>query len=665
MVSRILLALLLVSPALAGLSRPVTFSFRPHEDVKTVAVAGDWNGWSHTQDALHSAGAGSPYLGTVELPEGRHAYKFVLDGDRLIPDPHARERVPDGFGAFNSIVVVGPADTRPARIGDGVISEAFVTHRVPRDCARLPDGRLGLRLRTRAGDVERVLVLASDGRHPMQRVATDGDEELWEADLATDPGRYAFEVIDGSRHLEVGPYLLHPPGRPTAPGWLHDAVFYQIFPDRFRNGDPSNDPPGTSPWGAKPTNTSWSGGDLDGVRQALDYLQDLGITALYLNPIFEADTNHGYNTADYEHVARRFGGDVAFGRLLAALKSRGLRVILDGVFNHTGIAFWAFQDLIRRGAKSAYAAWYTVRSWPIDVSGKHPNYDCWWGFAGLPRLRVDANPEVRDYLLSAVRRWTERGIDGWRLDVPNEVDHPFWKAFRRVVRAVNPDAYIVGEIWEDGGPWLQGDEFDAVMNYRFRRALLEFLCSGAADATQAAHQLDRVRMDYPPGTTQALFDLIGSHDTERFLTLAHGERWRVDAAVALQLTAAGPPSIYYGDEVGLAGGKDPDDRRCFPWDLAGRSNPVLALHRRLIALRREHALGRFGEASHAALTPDVLVMRRPGPGGQELVVLVNRGEKSVALPSGFLDPALAWRGLQGNTGSAAPRSATVLLGMKP
>ena len=657
-------------------TRPVAFTYRPHGGETSVAVAGDWNGWSKTANPLSASGAGSPFTGTIALPEGRHAYKFVLDGDRFVPDPRPGERIPDGFGAFNSIVTVGPVDSRPAHTGDGVISETFLSHR-PRDRARLPDGRVVLRLRTRAGDVERVSLLAPDGEHAMPRVASDGDEDLFEVQLPREPARYAFRVSDGPRTVFVGPagvsasprgagtFALAPLPPATAPDWVHDVVFYQIFPDRFRNGDSGNDPPGTSPWGARPTNTSWSGGDLDGIRQSLGYLRDLGIGALYLNPIFESESNHGYNTADYEHVAQRFGGDPAFERLMAACRESGLRVVLDGVFNHTGTAFFAFVDLLRHGAASAYARWYNVHSWPVDVESRNPNYECWWGFGALPRLMVDVNPAVRDYLLAVVRRWTARGIDGWRLDVPNEVGHPFWKLFRRAVRAIDPDAYIVGEIWEDGSPWLAGDEFDAVMNYRFRRALLEFLASGTADAATAAHQLDRIRMDYPPGTTLALFDLIGSHDTERFLTLAHGDRWRLEAAATAQLTCGGVPCIYYGDEVGQTGGKDPDNRRCFPWDLAGPANPVLTLHRRLIALRRTHGLGRFGEAAHFALGPDVLGFRRAGPHGEGLVVLVNRGDLALPVPPGLLDPARRWSALEGSLDRIAPHRATVLESAHP
>lgn len=669
----LLLSLQVLPSMTLALPRPVAFAYRPDRDVKVVALAGSFNGWAANAVLMKRAGVGGPFEATVELKEGRHFYKFVVDG-AFIADPRAAERVPDGFGGYNSVVSVGAVDARPAKVGDGVISEAFLRHRVDRDAGRVGAGKVSLRLLVRASDVEQVAVVLPEGAVAAQRVASDGDEELWEAVLAAAPGKYLFRVSDAGRVVNVGPKGVGTRASGVgsfegagikghgAPEWLADAVFYQIFPDRFKNGDRGNDPVGTRAWGSKPTNTSWSGGDLEGVRQELDYVVKLGANGLYLNPIFESESNHGYNTADYEAVARRFGGNPAFDRLLAELRRRGMRVLLDGVFNHTGTAFFAFQDLVKRGAQSAYASWYTVKSWPVNATGK-PSYECWWGFGSLPRLRVDANPVVRDYLLGVVKRWTLAGIDGWRLDVPNEVDHPFWRAFRKVVRAANPEGYIVGEIWEDGSDWLKGDEFDGVMNYRFRRAMLEFVAKGTIDATAAARQLDRVRMDYAPGVTSALYNLLGSHDTERFRTLAGGDAWRLNAATTALMTAAGIPSVYYGDEVGLAGEKDPDNRRDFPWGEASDTNPVLIHHRRVIALRRSERLGHFGEASHFAAGPDVLGFSRTGPGGAVLLVLVNRGAESV-VPADHMDPSLEWRVVEGTSGRLAARFTTVLLGRK-
>ena len=651
--------------------RPVSFSYRPDRDVRSVHVAGSWNGWSKTAAPLERAGAGAPFVGTLELPEGRHFYKFVLDDVTFIADPRATERVPDGFGAFNSVITVGPVDTRPARLGDGVISEAFVVHKPePRWIAHRPDGRVAVRLFVRAADVEAVSLVQASGATPCARVATDGDQDLFEVALDQAPSAYVFRLTDGSTTRFYGPAGLRArasaAGRFDAPApihaggpeWIADAVFYQIFPDRFANGDRANDPPGTSPWGAKPTNTSWSGGDLEGVRQRLGYLRELGVNAIYFNPLFASESNHGYNTADYDHIATRFGGDAAFDRLAAELRKIGFRVILDGVFNHTGTAFFAFQDLITHGAASKYASWYRVASWPI-VMGAKSNYECWWGFGSLPRLMVDTNTAVRDYLLDVVSRWTRTGIDGWRLDVPNEVDHPFWRAFRQTVRAANPQGYIIGEIWEDGSAWLQGDQFDGVMNYRFRRAMLEFLATGKADAGATAHLLDRIRMDYPPGTTHALFNLLGSHDTERFITLAGNEAWKQLAATTFLLASPGVPSIYYGDELGLEGGKDPDNRRTMPWERVP-GNATLAHHKTWIAARRELGLGHYSEASYEALSPDVLAMRRAGPHGEQLVVILNRGAAPFALARPA--PGVTWRALSGAVESAAPHTATVLLG---
>lgn len=649
-----LFLILVLATSVAAATRPVTFSYRPDRDVKTVAVAGSFNGWAAAAHPMKRAGVGGPFEVTVELPEGRHTYKFVIDG-AFTADPRAKERVPDGFGGYNSVIGVGAVDARPAVRGDGVISAGFVRHRPGRDAGYTAGGRVALRLMVRANDVERVTLITDRATHDAPQVATDGDEALHEVLLDRAPARFSFRVHDGAKTLAVGPFAaatIRPYG---APRWLREAVFYQIFPDRFRNGDRSNDPAGAT-WGDPPFNTSWSGGDLAGVQQGLDYLQRLGVNALYLNPIFAADSNHGYNTADYETVARRFGGNAGFSALLADLRRRGMRVILDGVYNHTGTAFFAFQDLVARGAASKYRDWYTVKSWPIDLTSKHPNYECWWGFGSLPKLRVDDNPQVADYLLGTVATWTRAGIDGWRLDVPNEVGHPFWKRFRSLVRSINPSAYIVGEIWEDGSAWLEGDEFDAVMNYRFRRALVEFLAKGAIDATAAARQLDRVRMDYAPDVTRSLYNLLGSHDTERFLTLAGNAEWKLAAATTALATAPGVPSIYYGDEIAMEGGKDPDNRRSFLW---GRTlgHPMLTHTRRAFGLRRAAALGDFGEASHFAISADILGFERRNAEGQRLMVLINRGEAG-PLPA----RAGSLRVVLGTPNTLAARATTVLMG---
>ena len=297
------------------------------------------------------------------------------------------------------------------------------------------------------------------------------------------------------------------------PGWVKDVTFYQIFPERFANGDTTNDPPNTEPWGGVPRTNNYFGGDLKGVVDHLDHLSRLGVTAVYFNPLFESPSNHKYHTSDYMKIDQHFGNDSVFKQVIDECHKRGIRVVIDAVFNHTGVHFWAFEDIVKNEKESKYLKWYNVHSFPVAPPDK-PNYEAWWGLGELPKLMTD-NPEVRKYLFDVTTKWTTMGIDGWRLDVPNEIPHDFWIQWRKLVKKLNPQCYIVGEIWDDATPWLQGDQFDAVMNYRFRGACVGFIALENLTTMQFDSVLAAQRSEYPPGVNFALQNLLGSHDTFR------------------------------------------------------------------------------------------------------------------------------------------------------
>ena len=417
------------------------------------------------------------------------------------------------------------------------------------------------------------------------------------------------------------------------PAWVKDAIFYQIFPERFANGDPSNDPPGTEAWGGTPTPRNYFGGDLRGIIQHLEYLSSLGINALYLNPVFVSNSNHKYQTVDYMRIDPQFGDESTFVELINSCHARKIRVILDGVFNHTGVGFFAFADVKKNGASSRYKDWYFFKSLPVGPVNR-PNYACWWDYGSLPKLNT-ANPAVREYLYGVTRHWMALGVDGWRLDVPNEIPHEFWQEWRRLVKSINPDAYIVGEIWEDGSPWLKGEEFDAVMNYRFRSACSDFFAGKKSTASEFDSALAMQRSDYGPEVSMALLNLLGSHDTERFLTICKGDTgaWRL--AVLFQMTYVGAPMIYYGDEVGMTGGKDPGCRGTMEWDASRQEKDMLEFVRQAVALRNAHPSLRGG--SFDSLLPgqasDIYAFTRRSP-SESIVVALNRGkrERPVLLP---------------------------------
>lgn len=389
----------------------------------------------------------------------------------------------------------------------------------------------------------------------------------------------------------------------TTPEWVKDAVFYQVFPERYCNGDPSNDPPSVLPWGAPPQPKGFHGGDLAGLTSRLDTLAELGVNAVYLNPIFKASTNHKYNTTDYLQIDPAFGTTETLKRLVQACHTRGIRVVLDGVFNHVGTDFGPFQDVVRNGTRSRYRDWFFIKSFPIRTTPE-PNYACWWNIGELPKLNTH-NAEVRDYLFKVARYWIqETGIDGWRLDVAEEIPHNFWVEFRQQVKSVKPDAYVVGEIWHEAQPWLRGDQFDAVMNYPLREAIFQLTNLGTPPAKSSStspsskasafwERISHLHTSVPKEVAYAQLNLLGSHDTERLLTLAGGDRRKVELATALQMTLPGAPMVYYGDEIGLEGGKDPDCRRCYPWD-GPQDRTLRNRFQALIAFRHQHPATRRG-----------------------------------------------------------------------
>jgi glycosidase len=370
------------------------------------------------------------------------------------------------------------------------------------------------------------------------------------------------------------------------PPWAANAIFYQIFPERFCNGDPTNDPPGKVPWNAQPAFDNFFGGDFQGIISKIPYLQQLGVTALYLNPIFDAPSNHKYDTRDYLKIAPEFGDLRVFKTMINQLHQAGIRIIIDGVFNHTGDHFWAFHDVRKRGEASRFREWYHFRGFPVCHSPS-PNYECWWNFGTLPKLNHQ-NPEVVIYLLKAIAFWTSMGIDGWRLDVPNEVGMDFWRAFRRLVKTINPEAFIVGEIWDEPFAWLKGDSCDAVMNYRWRDAVIRYFACNQTTAEQFRLELLNNRNGLTWEHILSAYNLLGSHDTPRFLTICNEDRRKFLSALAFQFTYPGIPALYYGDEIGLTGGKDPDCRKTMRWNESEQDRLILKETQVLAKLRKQY-----------------------------------------------------------------------------
>ncbi|NLM38640.1 MAG: alpha-glycosidase [Firmicutes bacterium] len=483
-----------------------------------------------------------------------------------------------------------------------------------------PVGPTTLRVTLRAarGDLQQVKVIYKDRYQGageqvavMELVAVDELFAYYQADLELWTKRFAyiFYLDDGRApvfYTEKGffadplprvefqyPYIaLKDLWEP--PKWAQGAVFYQIFPERFANGDPANDPPNVEPWDARPTPTSQKGGDLRGIIQKLDYLADLGVDAIYLTPIFASPSNHKYDTTDYYKIDPHFGDLDDVRELVTRCHNKGIRVIFDAVFNHAGMGFFAFQDVLKHGEKSRFADWFNIYDWPIETDP--PNYETFAdGIATMPKLMTN-NPEVRAYLLDVAKYWIEEAdIDGWRLDVANEIDHDFWREFRRVVKQAKPDALIVGEIWHESSDWLRGDQFDCVMNYPIQYACLDFFAARTIRADSFANRLAKVQINHTHSVNLAMFNLLGSHDTARFLTECAEKKERLMLAAAFILTYEGAPMIYYGDEVGMVGETDPDCRRGMIWDPRKQDHEIRDWYKDLIALRRARSVLRTGQ----------------------------------------------------------------------
>lgn len=377
------------------------------------------------------------------------------------------------------------------------------------------------------------------------------------------------------------------------PDWIQDTVFYQIFPERFCNGDAFNDPEKTDPWGSMPTRENFMGGDLKGITQKLGYLQDLGINAVYLNPIFQAPSNHKYDTVDYFKIDPHFGTPDDFKIFVQECHSRGIRVILDGVFNHCGYYSDQFQDVLRNGENAKYKDWFYTDGFPVDTETL--NYECVGYYKWMPKLRL-SNPRVRDFVLEIACYWLkEAGIDGWRLDVADEVDFTFWQEFRKAVRSVSPQCFILAETWKENRDMLRGDQMDSVMNYVFRDAVVDFFARRSISSGEFDARINRILGVYAKPVCHALFNLIGSHDTARFLTLCGNDRRKLKAAAAFQFCFTGIPVIYYGDEIGLDGENDPGCRKAMEWDRTKQDRELYEWFRGLVEVRKSRLSLRSGE----------------------------------------------------------------------
>lgn len=732
--------------------RTVTFSFRPTGKPDALCVAGTFNDWTVGKTPMSDADGDGVWTATLLLAPGSYQYKFVVNSNGWTQDTAGQDaEAEDGFGGKNSIKNV---DERFAAIevkrGDGKVFPDGVEHtQGAQELNALGGGLVELTTRAHLDDVTGVDLIwwapgGTETRVAMTPVERDRVYDYFRTEVKLPEGaQYVFQYQDGT----PGPWL-GPKGLATTrakgeaftydssrfpafvtPDWVKNGIIYQIFPDRFRNGNPANDPDfkewyyegkRTLPasgrintdfqeyyhlvkWDdvaaltqAPHTNDrrdwmAFYGGDLEGVRQKLDYLQSLGVTIIYFNPLFEAKSTHKYDAADYRKIDPHFGTNEEFKTFAKEAKARGIRIILDIVFNHSGNAHWAFKDAVEKGPASPYYSWFTFKQYPLPQGWPNVGYawkpgdyyNCWWGFGDLPDLNFDLSRDdkaeipVRDvkdaqpnvalvnYLLDATEYWLkEADADGVRLDVPNEVPFWFWKLFNKRVKKVKPDAYIVGELWGNASDYVKPGMYDAVMNYAFfRDPVLKFLCNGQGTAAEFDAALATGRLTYPRQSVAVQMNLIDSHDTVRYLTQANGDVSRLLLAALFQMTYVGAPAIYYGDEVALEGQRDPDCRRPFPWDWEKDPKRVAvhAYYTKAANLRLQNAALRTGEFRTLATQGQTFAFLRRDAQSQFVVVLnAGRGPAQVSFDASVLGGTVrAVDALEG--GAAQSWSGTVKL----
>ncbi len=562
-------------------------------------------------------------------------------------------------------------------------------------CSPLGDRTVRFRVQTEPGFGEARIVFADGDSQPLARWGEDDRFAYWEAVLEPPARRlrYTFAFRDPQGRA----VYLTPAGISNAverldrweldlgqaqpfdtPDWAQGMVIYQIFPERFASGDAALTPPGADRWGAEPHWLKFQGGDLVGVAQQADYLAGLGVDAVYLNPIFTAPSNHRYDAVDYFEVDPALGGNAALDALVKALHDRDMRLIVDASFNHCSPRFFAFQDLLANGPGSHHAGWFVVHDWPPRVITRphlaegwaatpsyqaylatieemgvaveqrdddgmavETTYESWYGVPSLPRIDL-ANPDARRYFLDVATHWlTEHDVDGWRMDVARYVDADFWLDFRAACKRARPDAYLLAEVMGDAMPWLQGDRFDATMNYTFRQLCLDWFATRSIDTAAFVSGIHRLLARYAPEVTHVNQNLLSSHDTPRFLHLAGGDPARLRAATLFQMTMPGAPSIYYGDEVGMTGGDEPASRGAFPWhDEEAWDRETLELTRSLACLRREQPALRRGDWRLTGLSEHAVAYTR-SLGAERVGVLVNRGDREADLA--IDDGDVLWR----------------------
>lgn len=538
------------------------------------------------------------------------------------------------------------------------------------------ESHLVFRLRAARGDLKSCTLFYGDRacktnpvaftKESMHPVAQDELFDYFETEIFSPYTRvcYYFELNDGEKSTlyyadlftneypaERSEYFQFPFNRReeifAVPEWTRSAVIYNIFPDSFATGKRYISQSATSASINNQTTLGKNGGTILGITENLDYISKLGINCIYLNPIFAAREYHKYDLLDYFHIDPCFGTNEDFKALVQKCHSMGIRVIIDGVFNHCSWNFFAFDDVVKKGEKSEYADWFYQLQFPVirpDNPDDIPNYSCFAYERKMPKLNT-SNSQVQEYFCKVCQYWlTEYDIDGWRLDVANEVDHDFWRAFRKAAKSAKEDSILIGEVWESAPTWLNGDQFDSTMNYDFRKNCRDFFALSKLDARAFDARVTNMRMRYGKNVTLGQLNLLDSHDVSRFLSLCEGDVRKLKLAVIFQMTFIGIPSVFYGDEKEIQGTTEDGYRQPMDWD-ENHAKDLFSLYQTAIQLRLKETALQAGDFETLDAKQDTgLYLYRRFTENSQVVVALNASECTEKLPEEWVSrqkPALS------------------------
>lgn len=564
-------------------------AFLTTSDASQVQILGDFSNYK----PIEMQQVNTLWRYVVDLEPGTYRYYFLVDGVKQLDDKNTDVGVYNGQ-VYNTRRVNERFQPKP---GDGQFSNIYFEHS-RQYINPVGKGEIYLTIGFNEEDVEDVLLQSNALECEKERFVHRKIEYFrFHVKTSAPVLKYRFLIEDGKEIVygingseEFFAFDFDHPliDYMNIPDWSRGAVVYQIFPDRFRNGNTAIDLESTPDWNATPTGFQLSstlyGGDLLGIIESLNHLKSLNVDNVYLNPIFQADSVHKYNTTDYLTIDPGFGDENDFGLLVETLHSQEMALILDAVFNHTGTAFFAMQENFLHQEDSGYLDWYFIQQFPLEKNAD--KYRTWQGYASLPKLNTE-NTQVRGYLAQVLGKWFSQSVDGWRLDTTDQYSKRFLQEFLfPTIKNIKSDSILVGEYWDQASEYFNMDCMNSVMNYLFRDMSLTYVRGGSASSFIAS-SLDYLNL-YPPQIIDGIWNMLGSHDTARILTQLDEDLNAAKLAVVLQMTFKGSPLIYYGDEIGMTGETDPYCRKPFPWGREGEWNSELfGLYKVLTALRSD------------------------------------------------------------------------------